>query len=80
MQILNDEALIKTWQARVGKPNRANRYIVSIGAEILATQMQILDLAGEIHRAMFGAVPEWLVNGLLKLKAEREGFNSLTTE
>ena len=53
---------------------------VDLEAEILATQMQILDLAGEIHRAMFGAVPERLVNGLLKLKAEREGFNSLTTE
>ena len=40
--------------------------------EVLATQMQILDLAGEIHKEMFGEVPEWLKAGLLKIKAERE--------
>lgn len=48
--------------------------------EVLATQMQILDLAGEIHREMFGEVPEWLKVGLLKIKAERESRAGVTHE
>lgn len=74
--------LPETFKPDLNRPG-ANRFLaplaltreerIDLEAEILATQMQILDLAGEIHRQMFGAVPEWLVNGLLKLKAEREG-------
>lgn len=75
-----------TFKPEVNRPG-ADRFLtplvtdqgerVDLEAEILATQMQILDLAGEIHREMFGEVPEWLKVGLLKIKAERESRENI---